>query len=288
MAYLMDFSTEIILIVSHLPAADKASILRVCKRFQQIAEPMLYADINLKLRLPEDVISVRILLASIMDDTSKALYVKRLQSVGKSYGAPSWIPNQSRLSHQDSKAVSSIARKAAPPGEREVWARSAEYGNSDLLQTLVISQLPNLTHLTIGGDLYLSSMLRHRLCWEEVIDGFSRFQHVKRVDLSGFRVFDLLPFFYLPSIQDLRIVIPPDRGTFVWPAKRPCARSLTSLSLKRSGPHTALLGEILSVTPNLKCLEYQFAFSPRYWHGTHNLWVNCLGKALTRVKITLE
>lgn len=145
-------------------------------------------------------------------------------------------------------------------------------------------------------------MFERVLCSEKAINGLSRFHHLKSVDicvdmatrnLEDLNVFNydltyLLPFFYLPSIRDLRIVMPNYTQDFRWPTTQPCTKSLTSLSLKRSDVSVAFLARILAVTPSLKSLDYDFICSTSFGMVPRYLCADGLRKALAHVKTTLE
>ena len=309
MAQFNDLSTEILLLVcAYLPAADKATISRVCKWLQQIAEPMLYADIQLRWNFPFSNMPLHLLVLKISKPSVIASHVKRLQITGSRSYTFKDGPRRDWLSDKDFEIVSDLARDVANTGDEDGWIAVAEQGNSDLYQAMLISRLPNLAQLTVGYDRvlnfrFVSKLFQRVLCSEKVIGGLSKFLHLKRVDLCvdmtvgdyldqarGVRhqLSQLLPFFYLPSIQDLRIVMPHDTNGFSWPVTQPCTQSLTSLSLRRSNASEALLARILAVTPNLKCLDYDFISAewPRY--GPTSLCAEGLGKALAHVKATLE
>ena len=137
-------------------------------------------------------------------------------------------------------------------------------------------------------------MFERVLCSEKALNGLSRFHHLKRVDicvdmvhrdLEKLNVFNygltyLLPFFYRPSIRDLRIVMPNYTKDFQWPSTQPCTKSLTSLSFKGSNISEDLLAMILAVTPNLKSLDYDFICSARFSRVPRYLRVDGLRKAL--------
>ena len=310
MVLLAELSTDIlILVLSYLPPADKAAISRVCKWLQRFAEPMLYADIRLKSRHPTtDARHLHLFLIKLLATPALASHVKRVQTSG-------WRDRRSRrglrhhwLSDSGFETVSDLARNVAYPGDEKLWVSRAGDADDGIYQTLIISQLPNLTELNVGYDIAskfgsVAKMLLRVLCSEKATDGLSNFQHLKRVDLCvditerdcsvslqgvKHQLSHLLPFFYLPSIENLRMVMPDDPGNFQWPAIPPCTRSLTSLSLKRSSASGALLARILAVTPNLKSLEYGFICEGTPVNGPISLCAEGLEKALAHVKATLE
>ena len=309
MAYLTALSTELLLLVcSHLSTTDKANVSRVCKRFQQTAEPSLYADIHLRRwRFPIPNTPLHRLLASAVTAPALASHVKHFHIVS-AWNINIWYGSRRTwLSDEDFEKIFTLARSAATTGEEEQWAEDAEDGNIDLFQALLISQFPNVTQLTIGIDgyshfQYVSKMFERVLCSKKTLNGLSRFHHLKRVDicvdmatrtLETLNVFNynlthLLPFFYLPSVRNLRIVMPNYTKDFQWPTTQPCTKSLTSLSFKGSDVSGASLARIMTVTPNLKSFDYSFICSTRFGNPPRYLCVDGLQKALAHVKTTLE
>ena len=311
MVLLAQLSTEILLLVlSYLTPADKATISRVCKWLQHFAEPMLYADIRLKSRSwhPTHSRHLHHLLLKLLTAPALASNVKRLQTLGWRERRHLRGPRYPWLSNPKSETICDLARNAANPGDEDFWVNEAGVAGHGIYQTLIISQLPNLMELSIGYDSAsdfesMGKLLLRVLFSEKATDGLSKFQHLKRVDLCvgmthrdcsaqvrgvKYRLSHVLPFFYLPSIEDLRMVMPHDHEDFPWPATPPCTQSLTSLSLQRSSASEALLARILAVTPNLKCLEYRFICEGRPEQGPTSLCTEGLGKALAYVKATLE
>ena len=310
MVLLGELPTDILLIVlSYLPPADKATISRVCKWLQRFAEPILYADIRLIAEYhPRNALDVHLLLLKLLATPELASHVKRVHASGWSdhYSVPR--PRHDWRSDPKFKIVSKLARRAAKPGDEDKWVDKARDTYHGIYQTLIISQLPNLTELTVANNMTsnfesIGKMLLRILCPEKTTDGLSTFQHLKRVDLcvdiiqrdyssplrgEMHRLSHLLPFFYLPSIEHLRMIMSHDHEDFLWPGTPPCTESLTSLSLNRSSASEALLGRILAVTPNLKCLEYNFICEERRENGPTSLCAEGLEKALAHVKATLE
>ena len=289
------------------PQRNKATVSRVRKRLQHIVEPVLYTDVHLKWIYPDFNIPLNLLLLKFIKCPVIASCVKRFQTGGKRNYRIGQDPRESWLSDPEFEIISACARTAANTGDEEQWVRGVAGGHMDLYQALVLSQLPKIMNLTIGyqHDLhfhYVSRMFRRVLCSDKPIDGLSRFHHLKQVDIyvdmtfqdlvrfmgKTYELPDLLIFFYLPSIQDLRIVMPDDEGCFSWPTTKPCSKPLTSLSLKRSNANVALLGRILAVAPNLKCLEYDSISATNSRSGPTSLCADGLGKALAHVRTTLE
>ena len=202
-------------------------------------QTMGYADVHLKWIYPDFNIPLNLLLLKFINSPAIASCVKRFQTGGKRNYRIGQDPRESWLSDPEFEIIPACARTAANTGDEEQWVRGVAGGHMDLYQALVLSQLPNITHLTIGyqHDLqfqYVSKMFRRVLCSDKPIDGLSGFHHLKRVDIYVDMTFqdfgrlvgrkyefsDLLLFFYLPSIQDLRIVMPQDDERFSWPTTK--------------------------------------------------------------------
>ena len=312
MVLLDELPTDILLVVlSYLSPADKATLSRVCKWLQRFTEPVLYADVRLKSSYSSTdacCLHPHLLLRKFLATPDLASQVKRCHaSTWRESGSLCGLRHEWFCGSQF-EIVSDLARNAAFPRDKREWAIKAGDAIHGIYQSLIISQLPNLTELTVGYDLSsnfksVGKMLLRVLCFEGAVDGLSKFQHLKRVDLcvdmshrdcylpvlsEQLRSSHLLSFFYLPSIEYLRMVMPHIPGNFQWPVTSPCTKSLTSLSLKRSSASEALLARILAVTPNLKCLEYSFLCEESPEQGRTSLCAEGLEKALAHVKATLE
>ena len=99
----------------------------------------------------------------------------------------------------------------------------------------------------------------------------------------------VLPFFYIFQVQDLRVVMPERGDGLRWPCEPAQARSLTNLTLHRSGIEPAVLGELLQITPSLRHLTYDYC--PEMEHGIDSvtyLHNDHLSAALENVSKTLE
>ncbi|KAF1993646.1 hypothetical protein P154DRAFT_63032 [Amniculicola lignicola CBS 123094] len=93
-------------------------------------------------------------------------------------------------------------------------------------------------------------------------------------------------FFYIPSLTSITLIWPARPSTwepYEWPAHTPYAPSLTTLRFLDSGVSMRTLGAILSCTPNLKTLQYD------YYNSAETLvdWKD-LEHALSPIKNTLS
>jgi len=194
-------------------------------------------------------------------------------------------------------------------GDKEPWLQDIWEGQIELYQALLVSRLPNLKFLQIGMDAtfgleYISAILHYTLFSANPQPGFSMYRQLQKVelcsgfyrrDLSGYDMFrhaasDVLPFFYLPSLQEFTAVIPLDDFPFSWPSVPPRADTLRILRLQRCHMKEKELGQLLAATPKLVVLEYDFCCQVGY-SGDRSIQIldcNGLDYALAHVKESLE
>ncbi len=203
-----------------------------------------------------------------------------------------------------------INGRAIIDGEEQPWKRHMAEGDVDLYQALVLSQLPNINYLHIGFDPYMglgyiSATLRCALCSSTDSPERSSFRSLFRVDLyagmfyrdlaelylqsDGFdmAIAEVLPFFYLPSLQEFRVAMPVD-VEFSWPTIPPCASALKILRLQRSHVEVNVLEQLLAVTPHLEILEYDFCCRLTDARSSPFLSSADFDRALAHVKTTLK
>lgn len=160
----------------------------------------------------------------------------------------------------------------------EQWIQELRAGTMDAFITLLLSQLPSLRCLYLGKNFaresrFMGMMLRSALCEESEDSHLPSFTHLQDVsavypglglyirDYTDVRnTADVLPLFYLPSVQRIRILVD-NPTTFMWPGKYPPNPSrLASLDLTmlREGH----LGQVLSVTRGLRKLQWDWYYRP--------------------------
>ncbi|KAJ5499859.1 hypothetical protein N7453_008910 [Penicillium expansum] len=154
------------------------------------------------------------------------------------------------------------------------WIQELRAGTMDAFISLLLSQLRSLRFLQLSQNFARESrlmgmMLRSALCEKNVyLSPFSHLQDVEAL-FPGVGLFvrkytdarntaDVLPLFYLPFVERIRVLVdnPP---TFIWPGKTlPNPSKLVSLDLTmlREGH----LGQVLSTTPNLRKLKWDWYF----------------------------
>ncbi|OKO99951.1 hypothetical protein PENSUB_8168 [Penicillium subrubescens] len=146
----------------------------------------------------------------------------------------------------------------------------------DAFVALLLAQVPNLRYLSLGPDVarpdrLIGMVLRSAIC-EPMNYKLPSFEHLQDVSFllnlgqnyvreKQSKDIAALSLFYLPNIRHMSASIE-NLTTFSWPkAHLPTPSQLTSLDLTKI--REIYLGELLSVTPNLKSLHWKW----QYDHG---------------------
>ncbi|CAH0020348.1 unnamed protein product [Clonostachys rhizophaga] len=204
-----------------LPSGDLLSLSLVSKSLHSFVEPLLVADIHLEWKKQPDhnLPPVAALLRTFLESPYLGQYCLNLRLTGMGF--------------------------KTHPVELQV-------GAVDALVALLISMLPNLISLELGPNSTLESaclgkFLRQAItCVGNRSSWLPKFPSLKHVVFAGrtneFRhcdfnnAADVLPFFYLPSLQTMSVSID-NPVAWTWPhsdnATPPLPSSLTSLELFR-------------------------------------------------------
>ena len=273
---LASFPQELIVsVLELLKTTDLHAVSLVCKFLHLIAESFLYSNIRLswrQSRIPQMVLFLR----SILRQPILASHVQSVALNGFHPGCmATWerdgVPKIS-LTEQESQEAITFVRKISPHiPYAKLWEQELRSGTMDAFLAVLLSRLPNLTHLNL--DPYFASImpitgmvLRSSLCDSKSVDHtLPTFQRLLTVSFivwwesGGLKnSLDILPLFYLPNIQHLSVSIG-SPAYFSWPAPwRPDGSNIRSLDLHyiRNGH----LGQILSVTPKLEKLEWEWYY----------------------------
>jgi hypothetical protein len=198
------------------------------------------------------------------------------------------------------QAVEAITTTRVPYARR--WVDELRNGNMDAFVALLLSRLHGLRRLVIGPNFAKQTeflgMLLYSALWLRVDHGFPTFQHLRDVkyDLDvdfmrengGRNTASVLPFFYLPEVQRLWISLD-NPVTFYWPTHTaPNLSTITSLTLETIREEH--LSQLLSVTPRLKTLCWQFYYCEDHQHAscTSLIDLDKIGTALVHVRNTLK
>jgi hypothetical protein len=160
----------------------------------------------------------------------------------------------------------------------EQWIQELRAGTMDAFVTLLLSQLPWLRRLYLGQNFFrecplMGMMLRSALCEEprdSHLPSFTLLQDVSAVHPGlglKFRRYtnvrntaDVLPLFYLPSVEQIRAFVD-NPVTFIWPGRYP-PNPLRLASLDVTMLREGHLGQVLSVTRGLRKLQWDWYYRP--------------------------
>ncbi|RHZ62282.1 uncharacterized protein CDV56_103761 [Aspergillus thermomutatus] len=252
-------------------------------KFRIIAEPFLYAHIQWTWTSSQNP-PIAQFLRSIVHRPELAGFVHVVILNGDSFdhcqhGYRQKRPKSPKLPVTEvvlDELVRCIERIHIPYAEQ--WIQELRAGTMDAFITLLLSQLPNLRCLYLGKNFaresrFMGMMLRSALCDESQDSHLPSFTHLQDVsavypdfdryipDYTDVRnTADILPLFYLPSVERIRTLVD-NPTTFMWPGKYPPNPSrLASLDLTmlREGH----LGQVLSVTQGLRKLQWDWYYCP--------------------------
>lgn len=309
---LPEFPTEILnQIFGHLACADLAALCRVHPEFRHIAEALLYNSIELSWTKKKNPPVVP-LLRSILSRPQLASHVRHLKLVGSDFylTSPStprdlrYLPLKVAIA-PDEQTFLTNAIGGLPLDYVSSWAEELRVGAVDALVALLLKSVPNLRSLCMESNFtrearFVGNLFRSALCDPSCAD-LPNFGDLRDVVFRSWHTEyrwiyfphgntnDVLPFFYLPAARSLDLFIDtPPSGIFDWPAKSPDLSNLTSLSLWML--RESSLGKILSATPCLKSLRWEWHYGTSYsslpWGQTIDL--DHVASALDHVRDTLE
>ncbi|PLN78208.1 hypothetical protein BDW42DRAFT_175402 [Aspergillus taichungensis] len=302
------------LIFQLLSPAEHQALCLVNRSYQSIAAPLLYSRIHFTWLVKnfedhsesEPPPPVTRLLRTLLSKPQLAAHIRSFHLKGRI-----WCVGEARFKFPKihipedelDESIASIDRTGVP--YREHWSQELRGGSVDALVALILTQLPSVRHIHLGGDFtrqcaLTCMMLRSAIC-EAGTYQLCDFQHLqtlsylrretrdeaygKSIEIRNHA--DILPFFYLPNIRHVRASMD-NMENWTWPTPHaPVASKLTSLDLYtiREG----CLGEILSVTKNLTALSWKWYYDTdvRDQFVTQILDLDKIGTALSHVQETL-
>ncbi|KAF5006517.1 hypothetical protein FDECE_7119 [Fusarium decemcellulare] len=274
MASLVHWPRELLLLtLERLSTADLSSVSMANKYFRNVAEPILYAQVD----LPWDKTNserppIVLLLRTILDRPKVADLIHRMSLLGddlhgeRSRRYPSSPLVDTTLLQMD-KASDMIRRTKL--AHAESWIEAVRDGSMDAVVCLLLTQLSRLRFLRVQVNFtmvnrILGMMLRAAL-FEPSRHQLPTYEHLREVGFSqwprerqqkGYKnTQDVLPFVYLPHIQDLSVGID-NTDEFNWPSHPPTSSSIRSLKLSKLREKS--LGTLLSGFTGLKKLQYDW------------------------------
>jgi hypothetical protein len=274
MASLADCPDELLLsVISCLSQADLGTICLVNRHLRALAEPYLYADVRLTWkRSPPHPITL--LLRSILRRPQLAAHIRAVSLLGASvFEGP--VPKL-RISESEMRESMIFVADTRVP-YREDWLDGLWDGTTDAYVAVLLSQPLRLTSLVIGHDYFKESRLVGSVLRSTLTDlsgdyGLRLdFENLKRVSLERYtdptqdlrtrNTADVLPLFYLPSIQYISASMDNPDGPFTWPAPNPPSSS-SLRSLKLTSTREPFLDPLLSVTDQLQTFYWRWFYDP--------------------------
>jgi hypothetical protein len=266
-------------VVKLLSSAELHALCLVNKRFRIIAEPFLYTQIQWTWTDSQNP-RIAQFLRTIVRRPELAGFVQVVILNGGCFDPIGWdykkkCPKLPVTEVVLDELVKCIERIRIPNAEQ--WIQELRAGTMDAFVTLLLSQLPSLRRLYLDKNFARESrlmgmLLRSALCKESQNSHLPSFTHLQDVSVVhpglGLHIrrftdvrnaADVLPLFYLPSVERIRTLVDNPAATFMWPRKYPPNPSkLASLDLTmlREGP----LGQVLSVTRGLRKLQWDWYY----------------------------
>ncbi|RJE26611.1 hypothetical protein PHISCL_01025 [Aspergillus sclerotialis] len=270
------------LVFKLLYPADLQQLCLVNKTFKTFAEPLLYSTIHFtwqeyhqyysKLDPPPPITQ---LLRTLLSRPQLAAYITSLHLDGKAYAIYETRFKLPRIYIPNAELDRPIAfiRRTVPYSDE--WIQKLRDGSIDALIALLLSQLPSLRYLYLGRaftrqSTLIGMVLRSGICeygtynnklpdfrYLREVSFLCRKQRDEACDWKTKNTADVLPLFYLPSLQCMSVSIR-NPEVWTWPTDLPVPSKLTFLNL--TSIREGQLGEILAVTQNLKTLRWEWYY----------------------------
>lgn len=272
---LLDCSEDLLLsILDFLSFGDLLSMSMVNKYIHTLTRPHLYSKVETTWALNHTP-PVSLLLRSILDAPELSSYVRSLRLVGREFHENPGLkepPACPIATSSLSKASKLIQRTRVPFAK--LWIDELQSGTVDAVVAVLLLLLPNLTSLHLGPNFtvhsrLLGNLLQYALCKPSKEYQLPTFENLCSITfcrrakehrhLTANNTADVLPFFYLPSLQSLSVSID-NPAQFTWPAHTPTPSSLVSLEVYRL--REAQLKQLLSVVKGLQKLHWHWFYQP--------------------------
>ncbi|KAL3444233.1 hypothetical protein BJX65DRAFT_297718 [Aspergillus insuetus] len=245
------------LILEPLGQVDLAALCLTCADLAAIARPRLYSNIRLPWMRNGKSSAIVLLLSTIVQRPELADLIHTLHLSGNDIEpSPTYNNTPSpRLQVTDTDVQSMVqCIQALNVLYRDLWIEGLTTGNMDAVVALLLCQLSELRYLHLEETFSRKSRF-------VVYCVYPRLGIDIRDTTDARNTTDVLPFFYLPSIEDLTTSIDNPVVTLEWPAAhqpKPLILRSLDVSMLREGH----LGDLLSLTSNLKRLEWNWYYRP--------------------------
>ncbi|KAF2150284.1 hypothetical protein K461DRAFT_322762 [Myriangium duriaei CBS 260.36] len=292
-------------ILSMLSQKDLHALVFVNRRFRALAESILYRDIEW-VWTEDQTPPIGLFLRTILSRPEIPLMIRKVLLVGgKDFYAQGpyvlgGVPNISTEGLDLERALQFIDSTMVHfAGE---WKNELIHGSMDAFVALLLAHSPGITHLVLGKNFSKNTRLVGMLfgvvsCMTDLhynlIPDFSylRQAHFKPgLDagaMHGSKTSYVLPFFHLPQLQAFSAGFD-NPITLNWPTTSPFTSTITSLDIKEI--RESVLIDVLSVTPKLKSLRWEWMYDVNHDHETHIPIIDLdkINTALSMVRSTLQ
>jgi hypothetical protein len=276
-------------IVSHIPTGNRKELSALScstKRLRAVVEPHLYRNVrfdyegkcdDIRKQLP-----VHLLLCTLVHRFGLFSLIEHLELHSDAYHYPHtpsdlesfvfWEPgNESALFNTGMELAITLIHSFNPPS-KDQWIQGLHDCSFKFCTALLLSQLVNLKKLFLHAvfckpDGFVPLAFHHSY----TRNSNALFPNIEHVEKDTFNwgpgycqlttLNEFLPFFYLPSLKMLRIVMPDVVSVVpsLWSGRgSPVISNLTSLVLTYFKGSVKCLGQILYATPNLKSPKFHY------------------------------
>jgi hypothetical protein len=269
------------MVLELLAQEDLLALCLTCKELRVFAEPLVYSHVQLIWANNKKTPLIVPLLRIIIRKPTLADLIQSVHLSGSDFElSPTYHNHPNPLLQVTDMDVNSLVQcvQGMNVPYSQLWIEGLTSGNMAAFVALLLSQLSNLRSLHIEPNFtrksHLVGMVFQSALCEEVSPLKTRFEHLRNVytvyprlgidirEASDARnTPNVLPFFYLPSIEHLTTSIDNPVTTFTWPAPHP-PTPLRLQSLELSMIREGHLGELLSVTSRLQRLRWFWYYRP--------------------------
>ncbi len=266
------------LLFAPLSRPDFYSLCLVCRAMRALAEPYLYSNIHFSWEIESRPPPLPAIVRTILERPELGDHVRSLIVDGHiflyAFRRPRRPPKLPAAEGDLAGWAAFIERVQMP--YHQLWTATITKGMVDAFVAVLLFHSPKLHTLQLGTNTSMDSKLYGLLLHSALSNGPDsghlprHFSQLRQVTLLGNHSDDdpterdaqntsnYLLLFYLPAVQQLWLAIDnPRNGDFQWPFNYPpAALGLTSLRLEIL--REKHLARILSVTPNLESLAWQW------------------------------
>ncbi|RDW74901.1 hypothetical protein BP6252_06043 [Coleophoma cylindrospora] len=261
---------------------DMISLSRTNKLFHRVTTSRIFETVELKLQSLDQACLDRVrgrlylLLRSILENPALAELLRSfsLSAFGNTFSGPISRVNQPEefLTAREEQIAVNVISQTNLATEKAAWIRSLREREVDSVVALILALSPNLRFLGLDINFFpppgvpiLSMVLKHMFVKDSSSWALCSLQQLKTLELkipppyseppiefSGF-----LECCYAPAIHDVTTTLPKS-WRLAQLGQRPQFSSLRHLKLRHTQAMAGQLRELLSSTPNLQSLQYDF------------------------------